>query len=231
MRLNRFQYLNRGHNKVLVLIPGWGFDTRIFELLDLNFNYLLPQINDPKRFSADLMSALVENQIKKVSLFGWSMGGFLAINFLEEYGREFAEEIFLVSMRKSYPKKEIDSQIAFLIKDRRLYLSRFYRNCFIGQKRTFAWFKEHMFSSYIEMFDLEFLLNGLDYLVQQRLETAALKENPVRIIHGEKDRIAPYSEIVEMAKDISFPGIVTFKKSGHLPFLEPDFKERFYAGI
>ncbi|MDO9566318.1 MAG: alpha/beta hydrolase [Candidatus Desulfaltia sp.] len=231
MRLNRFQYLNRGHNKVLVLIPGWGFDARIFEPLDLDFDYLLPQINDPKRFSADLMSALVENQIKKVSLFGWSMGGFLAISFLEEYGWEFAEEIFLVSMRKSYPKKEIDSQIALLIKDRRLYLSRFYRNCFIGQKRTFEWFKERVFSSYIEMLDLEFLLNGLEYLMQQTLETAALKENPVRIIHGEKDRIAPYSEIVQMAKDISFPRIVAFKKSGHLPFLEPDFKERFYAGI
>ncbi|MDI6687073.1 MAG: alpha/beta hydrolase [Desulfobacterales bacterium] len=223
MRLNRFQYLNRGYNKVLVLIPGWGFDARIFEPLDLDFDYLLPQIKDPKRFSPDLMSALVENQIKKVSLFGWSMGGFLAISFLEEYGREFAEQIFLVSMRKSYPKKEIDSQIALLIKDRRLYLSRFYRNCFIGQKQTFAWFKERMFSSYIEMFDLDFLLNGLDYLMQQRLKTAVLKENPVSIIHGEKDRIAPYSEMVELAKDISFPSIVVFKKSGHLPFLEPDF--------
>ncbi|HUV50473.1 MAG TPA: alpha/beta hydrolase [Anaerolineae bacterium] len=231
MRLNRFQYLNRGHDEVLVLIPGWGFDARIFELLDLDFNYLLPQINDPEGFSADLMGALVENRIKKVSLFGWSMGGFLAINFLEEYGREFVREIFLVSMRKTYPEKEIDSQIALLIKDRILYLSRFYRNCFMGQKRAFAWFKERMFSSYIEMFDLKFLLKGLDYLMQQRLETTALKENPVRIIHGEKDRIAPYSEIVEMAKDISFPGMVTFKKSGHIPFLEPDFKERFYAGI
>lgn len=231
MRLNRFQYLNRGHDEVLVLIPGWGFDARIFEPLNLAFNYLLPEINDLKRFSADLMSALIENRIKKVSLFGWSMGGFLAVNFLEEYGREFVQEIFLVSMRKSYPKKEIDSQIALLIKDRRLYLSRFYRNCFMGQKRTFAWFKERMFSSYIEMFDLEFLLNGLYYLMQQRLKTAALKENPVRIIHGEQDRIAPYSEIVEIAEDISFPGIITFKKSGHLPFLEPDFKERFYAGI
>jgi len=223
MRLNRFQYLNRGHDEVLVLIPGWGFDARIFEPLDLDFDYLLPQINDPERFSADLMSALIENRIKKVSLFGWSMGGFLAINFLEEYGREFVQEIFLVSMKKSYPKKEIDSQIALLIKDRRLYLSRFYRNCFMGQKQIFSWFKESLFSSYVEMFDPEFLLNGLYYLMQQKLKTAALKESPVKIIHGKKDRIAPYSEIVEIAEDISFPGIVTFEKSGHLPFLEPDF--------
>ena len=69
MRLNRFQYLNRGHAEVLVLIPGWGFDARIFEPLDLDFDYLLPQINNPERFSADLMSALIENRIKKVSLF------------------------------------------------------------------------------------------------------------------------------------------------------------------
>lgn len=223
MRLNRFQYLNRGHAEVLVLIPGWGFDARIFEPLDLDFNYLLAETNDLERFSADLMSALIENRIKKISLFGWSMGGFLAIHFLEEYGRDFVQEIFLVSMRKSYPKKEIDSQIALLVKDRELYLNRFYRNCFMGQKQIFSWFKESLFSSYIEMFDLEFLLNGLDYLMQQKLKTATLKENPVRIIHGAKDRIAPYSEIVELAKDISFPGIVTFKKSGHLPFLEPNF--------
>ena len=226
MRLNRFQYLNRGHAEVLVLIPGWGFDARIFEPLDLDFNYLLPEINDLERFSADLMSALVEKHIKKISLFGWSIGGFLAVNFLEEYGREFVHEIFLVSMRKSYPKKEIDSQIGLLIKDRRLYLNQFYRNCFMGQKNDLAWFKEHLFSSYIEMFDLEFLLKGLDYLMQQKLKTSALKESPVRIIHGAKDRIAPCSEIVEMAENISFPGIVIFEKSGHLPFLEPDFKEK-----
>ncbi|MEA3432898.1 MAG: alpha/beta hydrolase [candidate division WOR-3 bacterium] len=226
MRLNRFRYLNRGYSEVLVLIPGWGFDARIFEPLNLDFNYILPEINDLEHFSSDLMSALVEKDIKRVSLLGWSMGGFLAVNFLEKYGREFVQEILLISMRKSYPKKEIDSQIGLLIKDRRLYLNRFYRNCFMGQKNDLAWFKEHLFPSYIEMFDLEFLLKGLDYLMQQRLKTATLKESPVRIIHGAKDRIAPCSGIVEIAENISFPGIVIFEKSGHLPFLEPDFKKR-----
>ncbi len=228
-KASKFQYLHRGYDRTLVLAPGWGFDARVFEPLDLDFNYIVPQKIDTANFNEDLIRALERNGIKKVSLFGWSMGGFLALDFLKEYG-EIVREVFLVSMRERYPKEQIDSQRSLLMEDRKLYLAQFYRNCFMGQKRPFKWFEEHLFSSYIKGLDLEYLLKGLDYLARQGLDPALLKRHPVRLIHGKKDRIAPYSGILELTEGLPSSHVVLFEKSGHLPFLEPDFKERLFTG-
>jgi non-heme chloroperoxidase len=229
MGFNRFQYQDRGYDRTLVLVPGWGFDARIFEPLDLDFNYLLQQGIDTERFNEDLIRVLARYNIKEVSMLGWSMGGFLALNFLKEYGQA-VREIFLVSMRKRFPKEQIDSQKAMLIEDRKLYLAQFYRNCFLGHKRAFKWFKERLFSSYVDIFDLESLLKGLDYLAQQELEPAFLDKHAVRLVHGKKDGIAPYSELLELMEGLPSPHILLFETSGHLPFLEPDFKERLFTG-
>jgi pimeloyl-ACP methyl ester carboxylesterase len=206
-----------------VLLPGWGFDARIFEPLDLAFDYLLPQRIDTERFNAELILALERKGLKEVSLFGWSMGGFLALDFLKEYG-EAVRAVFLVSMRTRFPKKQIDAQRSLLMADRKLYLGQFYRNCFMGQKRAFAWFERKLLSSYIKIFDLQSLLKGLDYMVRQALRPSLLKGHPILLIHGKKDRLAPFSEISESMAGLSFPHILLFEKSGHLPFLEPDFK-------
>ena len=211
------------------MLPGWGFDVRIFELLDLDFNYLLPQRIDTVRFNAALISWLKREGMKEVSLFGWSMGGFLALDFLKEYG-EVVTEVFLVSMRARFPKEQVDTQKALLMEDHVFYLSQFYRNCFMGQKRAFKWFKENLLSSYIKIFDLHFLLRGLDYLARQALRPSVLNKYPIRLVHGKKDRIAPFAEISESMAEASFPFIV-FDKSGHLPFLEPHFKEKLSRGI
>jgi pimeloyl-ACP methyl ester carboxylesterase len=213
-----------------VLLPGWGFDARVFELLDLDFNYLLPQRIDTERFNTELILVLEQQGIKEVSLFGWSMGGFLALDFLKEYG-EAVREVFLVSMRTRFPKDQIDSQRALLMEDRALYLGQFYRNCFMGQKRAFRWFRGQLLSSYIKIFDLEALLKGLDYMVRQELRPSLLKGHPIWLIHGKKDRIAPFSEILEFMGGRSSSQILLFEKSGHLPFLDPHFNERLSNGV
>ena len=212
-----------------MLLPGWGFDVRVFELLDLDFNYLLPQRIDIARFNAELITWLKREGIKEVSLFGWSMGGFLALDFLKAY-EEVVKEVFLVSMRTRFPKDQIDSQRALLTEDRKLYLVQFYRNCFMGQKRAFKWFEENLLSSYIKIFDLQSLLGGLGYIARQELKPLLMRGHPIRLVHGKKDRIAPFSEISESMAGVSFP-LIVFEKSGHLPFLEPDFKERLSHGV
>ena len=213
-----------------MLLPGWGFDVRVFELLDLDFNYLLPQRIDIARFNAELITWLKREGIKEISLFGWSMGGFLAIDFLKEY-EEVVKEAFLVSMRTRFPKDQIDSQRALLTEDRKLCLVQFYRNCFMGQKRAFKWFEEKLLSSYTKIFDLQSLLSGLDYMARQELRHSILTGYPVRLIHGKKDRIAPLAEISELMGELSSSHILLFERSGHLPFLEPDFKERLSHGV
>ncbi|MBW2646651.1 MAG: alpha/beta hydrolase [Deltaproteobacteria bacterium] len=212
-KVSKFKYQNRGYERTLVLVPGWGFDARIFEPLDLDFNYLISQGIDIERFNEDLIHVLARYNIKEVSMLGWSMGGFLALNFLKEYGQA-VREIFLVSMRKRFPKEQIDAQKAMLIEDRKLYLTQFYRNCFLGNKRAFKWFNERLFSSYVEIFDLESLLKGLDYLAQQELEPALPDKHAVRLVHGKKDGIAPYSELLELMEGLSFPA--SFRQIGLL---------------
>jgi pimeloyl-ACP methyl ester carboxylesterase len=95
----------------------------------------------------------------------------------------------------------------------------------MGQTHAFRWFKKHLFRSYIENFDMGSLLRGLDYLMQQELEPALLKRDNTHIIHGKKDRIAPLSEILEFLGAPPFPPVSIIEKTGHLPFLEPGFKE------
>jgi len=38
---SEFRFFNRGFKDTLVLIPGWATDYRIFNSLDLSYNYLL----------------------------------------------------------------------------------------------------------------------------------------------------------------------------------------------
>jgi len=76
-----FKYLDRGSDKTIVLIPGWATDYRIFDSLNVKFNYLLPLDFSPDTFENVILNALEEKGIEKVSLFGWSLGAFLAAEF------------------------------------------------------------------------------------------------------------------------------------------------------
>ena len=75
------KFINRGFKDNLVLIPGWATDWRIFDGLDLNYNYISLTEFSPSNFVGGLSQYLENNSIDKVSMFGWSMGAFLAADF------------------------------------------------------------------------------------------------------------------------------------------------------
>lgn len=216
-----FRYLDRGYQKSIVLIPGWAADYRIFDSLNLRFNYLLPLDFSPFSFEDNLLNTLEERRIDRVSLFGWSLGGFLSAEFAAKHPN-LVEELILVSIRKKYKEKEIAGIKELLKKSKRGYLYKFYIQCF-SRKISLSWFKKTLLKTYCEEFDLEYLLRTLDYLAKMRINTRELAGiERIKIIHGESDRIAPIDEAGEVQEAIANAELIIIKDSGHIPFLEED---------
>lgn len=224
-----FNLLKRGFSKTLVLIAGWATDYRIFNTLNLEFNYLIAHRPSPFNFSEELLGILKENNLKKISLFGWSMGGFLAFDFATKYPEKI-EELILVSVRRQYEKESIERIKTSLRKNRQGYLYKFYQDCFSErEKEAFFWFKENLFKSYLREMKTDLLLEGLDYLLRARIGHELLKGLGLRFIHGKLDKIAPIEEIFQLTKSLPKARFISLQDRGHLPFLHPDFKKIFYA--
>ncbi|MFH1077483.1 MAG: alpha/beta hydrolase [Pseudomonadota bacterium] len=223
MRSGKASYYDRGYKKNLVLIPGWGFDSRIFESLDIGYNYLIPSPADPGRFSENLAAIFEQNNISKASILGWSFGGFLAMDFLSQYGC-MAENTFLLSMRQNFLKSEIDTQKKELKKNQNLFLKRFYQDCFIGHRDAFQWFEKTLLSPYIDFFKPGYLSECLDWLAGRSLNPEHLRTHRVTFIHGAHDRIAPYKDMADWVRKQNLREPVLIKKGGHMPFLTSEFK-------
>lgn len=216
-----FKYLDRGQQKTILLIPGWATDYRIFNSLNLEFNYLLPLDFSPFTFESSILNALGEQGLEKISLLGWSLGGFLAAELSAKYPN-LVEELILVSIRKKYKKAEIARIKELLKKSKKGYLYKFYGQCF-SKKISLSWFKKNLLKTYCQQFELEYLLKTLDYLEKSQIDTQALSMiKRVKFIHGESDRIAPIDEAREVQEAIAGAELITIKDSGHIPFLETD---------
>lgn len=216
-----FKYLDRGQQKTILLIPGWATDYRIFNSLNLEFNYLLPLDFSPFTFESSILNALGEQGLEKISLLGWSLGGFLAAELSAKYPN-LVEELILVSIRKKYKEAEIARIKELLKKSKKGYLYKFYGQCF-SKKISLSWFKENLLKTYCQQFELEYLLKTLDYLEKSQIDTQALSMiKRVKLIHGESDRIAPIDEAREVQEAIAGAELITIKDSGHIPFLETD---------
>ncbi len=223
-----FKFVERGFKETLVLIPGWATDYRIFSGQDLDYNYLLPVKFHPFEFEKELSGALEKIPAGKISLFGWSLGGFLASGFaLNNPGK--VNELILLSVCHRFDPialKEIKQKIA---KNRKAYLYKFYLDCFSdNDTEAFTWFKKYLLKDYLKGMELENLISGLDYFLQASINAESLKKiGKVRIFHGGKDKIAP-SGAAEYFRGAS--GEIKFTdmpETGHIPFLNRDFKKIF----
>lgn len=226
-----FKISERGFKETLVLVPGWATDYRIFSSLDLNYNYIFPERIDPLNLGDKLLSLLDKKSINKVSLFGWSLGGFLAVEFaLKNTGR--VDELILLGIRRSFDSFVLDKVKEKVLEDRRAYLSKFYLECFSGgDGKSIAWFKEHLLKDYLEEISPDGLIAGLDYLLRARIDFGSLGSvKKLRVFHGTEDRIAPFKEAEEIKN--SLPGLkfISMQGAGHAVFLDRGFKEKFENG-
>jgi pimeloyl-[acyl-carrier protein] methyl ester esterase len=217
-----FKFLDRGENSSLVLVPGWASDWRIFDSLDLPFNYLLPLDFSPFTFQEGLLSAIGEYGLRKLSLLGWSLGGFLAAEFDAKYG-SYVEELILVSVRRKYPIEDLETIKAYLLKNKKGYLNKFYSRCF-HEEPDWDYFRKKFARRYCEEMKLDSLIGGLDYLARAQIRIEPLEKiGKIKIIHGEFDRIVPPDEARELANKLPRAEFIIIKNSGHIPFLRQDF--------
>lgn len=212
-----FKYIDKKRSETAVLIPGWATDYRIFGNLELGRNYLVPVRFSPMDFEEKLARELKKRKIKKATLFGYSLGGFIAANFASKYP-ELVDELILVGIREGYSKLEIKRVKESLKKNKKAYLYKFYNRCFNDETRR-ATFKKGLMKDYLKEFELDYLLETLDYLGNLIFLPGIINEiKKVRIVHGEKDRIAPISGAMKIKKRLPRAGFINVKGAGHIPF-------------
>ncbi len=217
----KFKYIDRNKKDLLVLIPGWATDYRIFTALDLEFNYLIPLNFSPFTFKEDLIKELREKAIEKISLFGWSLGGFVGAELAAQY-TNLIDRIILVSIRKKYKNESLEVIRKHLMDNKRGFLYKFYRRCFSKQEKYC--FRESLLKNYCKELSLSYLLEGLDYLENAEINPKMLKNiKKIKIIHGEHDSITPIQEAIDIKESVSHAKFACIKKTGHLPFLRNDF--------
>jgi len=222
--MSGFERIERGHGRTLVLLPGWATDRRVFSTLDLPYDFLLVGEFSPFGFA----DVLAENLPSRVSLLGWSLGGFVAADFATRFP-ERVEELILVSVRPSYPAAEIAAMKSDLERNRRGRLIKFYNDCFPPAESALrAWFRAELQTSYLESRLTQPLCRDLDYLATATIDTSRLRGIRTTIVHGRDDRIAPAAEIFSRRYDWPEARWLLLD-GGHLPFLHPGFAEAFRA--
>jgi len=223
MRQTEFKYIKRGKKKDIILIPGWATDHRIFDGLELEFNYLLPVSFSPFDFEEKLPGALETNGIEKFSILGFSMGAFLAAKIASKNPKSL-EKLLLVGARQKYDKEELDKIKIYLAGNKKGYLYKFYNASFF-KKEEFDRFKERLLKSYLKEMDADYLLATLDYLGTSELKPEALGAiKNIGVIHGEKDEIAPFAEAEGIKSKLPRAKLVRLKDTGHIPFFNGKFE-------
>ncbi|MDO8525835.1 MAG: alpha/beta fold hydrolase [Candidatus Omnitrophota bacterium] len=227
----QFHLVNRGFTDALLLIPGWAADYRIFNSLDLDFNYLLPAPLSLHDFEDALTGSLRKAELSRISILGWSLGGFLAASFASNYP-EYVKDVTFIGMRGGYDTTGLEKVKRLIRNNKTAYLYKFYNEWFSSgeeEKRSRILFKNTLAGDFLKESDTRELLDGLDYLGRARLDSAGLKDVKLKFIHGGDDRIAPIEEITDLKK--GFPGaeFVIVKGAGHAPFLRRDFRKIFYG--
>lgn len=225
-----FKFEERGFKDTLVLIPGWATDYRIFSPLNLNYNYLFPTDNYFLDLGERLLGVLNKRSIDKVSIFGWSLGGFLGADFaFKNPGR--INELILLGIRKKFDSAALEGIKTQLIENKKACLYKIYLGCFSDtEKENLLWFKEKLLKDYISSLKLEDLIEGLDYLSKTEINLKPLaKIKKIMIFHGLKDKIAPVEEAREMQQELPDADFLFMPEAGHLPFMQKDFAQVFYG--
>lgn len=224
-----FKFVDRKESKALVLIGGWAFDYRIFGTLDLPFNYFFYIDESGGDFETELKQLLAENCIKKISLFGWSQGAFVACDFACN-NVDIIDEVIFVGLRTKYDKENLQEIKKYLSKNKKAFLYSFYKDCFCRQEQScYLWFKNNLLKDYLENTEPDRLVSGLDVLLRYQIRPEALEQiKDIKIVHGKEDAIAPVEQAVTIAKTLPQAKFIGFERTGHLPFLRDDFKKRLY---
>ena len=228
-RRSEFKFVDRKYENAILLIPGWALDHRIFNSLDLKYNYLVSTLVWPPDFVERLKDALDKMKLERISTLGHSMGGFLATDFALKYPEKVGE-LILVGIRRKYSEEEIGPVRENLRKNKAAFMYKMYDQSFSeAEKDLLSWFKSNLLRIYIKEMDDPMLDAGLDYLSKAEVRPEGLKNIKTRFIHGEDDAIAPIDEAAAIALRLPAARFDRVKDGGHIIPLRKDFNSMFYG--
>ena len=228
---SEFKFIDRHFKDVLLLIPGWATDYRIFSSLDLNYNYLLPVNFSCTNFAKDLSGELDKRGIEKIFILGWSLGGFLAYDFALE-NPERVKGLSLLSICRGFNQAILENARSGIKRNKRAFLYKFYLDGFSKSDREGVnWFRNYLLNDYLQGMESQQLLAGLDYLYRARIIPESLARiKGVRVYHGEDDLIVPLKEACQVSPFLEKGAFICLSGLGHALFLNHRFKEKFQYG-
>ncbi|MBF0215692.1 MAG: alpha/beta hydrolase [Candidatus Omnitrophica bacterium] len=224
MGITEFKFIDRGMSTLAVLIPGWGTDSRIFERVDIGYNYLVPLT-----MSLDDVFVKLEKILEgePAVIFGWSLGAFIGANFMALHPH-LVKKLVMVGVMPVYPEESIEKMKKYLSRNKRAYMCEFFKKC--ANEMPVGFVIEHekqLFSEYAAYGDKDELVSQLDYLKNGSFPEAKLRkyQDKLVFIFGERDGIVP-SVMSERAREM-FPNslVLVSKGFGHMCFLDPGIKQ------
>jgi len=229
-------------NPKLIFIPGWGTNSSIFKAVRDKlkmqsiciewWNCLSDNVN------SNALYLELESAIDPVVIVGWSLSGMIALSAVIKYQKKISS-LFLISTTPRMIGDEdycgvnehiIKAMIRKLKRNPVETLEDFFTLCTDVQETqniaSLQTIRSNKKNSYI--FDLlntaikikkEHLLAGLLYLKNSDLRNELGKVNiPVRIIHGQKDRVINIKNGIYLSKNLPLAEIKILKDSEHLFF-------------
>lgn len=191
--------------------------------MDLPTNAVIPLEPFNREFAGDLAACIKDVGLGRVHLFGWSLGGFIALEFAAEYP-ELVENVVVCGVRRRYSSEQIEATRTGVLENRERFLKSFYKSCFLpAQKDDFLHFKRDLMPTYLEDMDERALLDSLDLLSECEIAAERLPSCQICAIHGQHDIVAPVSEMISIS-DASNVELHIIPNAGHAAFLSPDSK-------
>jgi len=198
----------------VVFLPGWAFSGRVLELADHDPGWLSPEFPlDPATAMGELAAFLDVRGLAAAHLIGWSMGGYLALDFAAAYPDRVAA-LTLLGVRAAWPAGEIATLKCALREAPEAFLRDFHRKCFLGSREPYRRFVAMQEAERFANLDLSLLERGLDYLAGWR-RPVSLPACPIYSRHGRRDLIAPLAERLRLSGEVFSPA-----PGGHTFFLD-----------
>lgn len=189
-----FSFPKQEGSKLTVFIPGWGYDGNVFESwIDRleDSSVMVIDRYSPFTFVEELAAQVKAFSPTSLTLIGFSMGGFLAVDYAEKYS---VDQVVLWGVRQVYPKQELDFVRKQVMENPEIAWRsalRFHAGKF---PESIRFLKELLPKMVFP--GQENLLEGLTYLEDAKLTVERLKPlNGVVFLHGSEDALAPIEEV------------------------------------
>lgn len=221
---DEFFVVGGGAGPLLVLLPGWATDGRIFDGVFPGVPAVTTGAVRPEGFPRRLAAFLDRAARGPVTVVGWSLGGFLAAEFAGEFP-DRVRRLVLVGIRREYPESEVAAVLRSLSEHPETCLSSFYARCFYpSQMPAYRRFRAGLHAAYLREMDGGVLREGLRYLAAARLSAGRLPPCPVAVVHGANDVVAPVAEAEGVARSIGGATFHRMPGASHAAFLDAGFR-------